>query len=265
MLYNHGWGGGIPADFDAIRYASVLGRIAIAWYLAALLVWYTTVRTQYAVTIGLLLGYWALQAWVSIGGYGGGDYTATGALNVWFDQHLLPGITYQNAPLDPEGILSNLGSIVNAVAGVFVGRWLKAYQDNPNKLLRILVGAGVACIAIAYLWHNVLPINKTLWTSSFAILTIGYSILLLALFYGVIDVLGINRWGQFFAIIGVNSIIIYLASALVNWQYTTQSLFGGVIQAFPTAYHALFTILFMVAVQWLILYWLFRHKIFIKV
>jgi predicted acyltransferase len=81
ILYNHGWGNGIPASFDGIRYVSVLGRIGIAWFVAAMLVWYASEKTQWLVAGVLLVGYWLLLNFVTLGGYGGGDFSANGALN----------------------------------------------------------------------------------------------------------------------------------------------------------------------------------------
>ncbi len=265
IIYNHGWGTGIPASFDEIRFVSVLGRIGVAWYVAAMLVWYTSIRTQWLVAGGILLGYWFLQSVVSLGGFGSGDFTATGALNAWFDQTLLPGISYQNKLIDPEGILSNLGSIVNALAGVFVGRQLKKYQAQPLVLLKQLLVSGLMLVAVGYTWGLVLPINKTLWTSSFVLVTCGFSTLLLALFYYLIDVLHIQRWAIFFAVIGTNSIVAYLATSLVNWHYTNQSIFGGVILGLPITVQPVMQVISLVLVQWLVLYWLYRRKIFIKV
>ncbi len=265
IVYNHGWGGGIPASFDEIRFASVLGRIGIAWFVAAMLVWYVSQRSQWLVAGGILLGYWALLALVEIGGYGAGNYSADGSLNVWFDQTLLPGITYAQLAVDPEGILSNIPSIANALFGVFVGRHMKLYQHEAKRLLTHLISAGLLLVALGYLWGLVFPINKSLWTSSFTLLTSGYSILLLTLFYAVIDVLKIQRWAVFFAVIGTNSIIVYLGTSLVNWQYIANSLFGGVIQYVPTQWQAVLQIIALLLVQWWVLWWLYQRKIFIKV
>lgn len=265
VFYNHGWGQGIPASVDEIRYASVLGRIGIAWFVAILLIWHLSVRQQWFVSIGILVGYWLLLNFVTLGDYGGGNYTATHALNVWFDQHLLPGISYQNLPMDPEGILSNIPSIVNAMAGVFIGRHLKAMQDQPMKLFTQLIILGVVCLAVGYLWGQFFPINKSLWTSTFVLITVGYSILLLALFYLIIDVFNVQQWAKFFAVIGMNSIVIYLSTSLFNWQYFSGSLFGGLTGALPQGWSEFFAIAAMLLLQWLALYWLYRRKIFIKV
>ena len=265
VIYNHGWGTGAPFALDQVRYASVLGRIGIAWFVAAMLVWHTSIRTQAFVVIGTLVGYWLLLALVTIEGYGGGNYTATGALNIWFDQHFLPGVTYRNALLDPEGLLSNVNSIINALIGVFVGRAMKAFAEQPKKLLSYLVTAGIVMLMLGFAWDLIFPINKNLWTSSFVLVTCGFSTLLLSIFYYLIDVLKWQRWATFFAVIGMNSIVIYLSTSLVTWTYSAKSLFGGVIAAAPMAWHGLLLIVAGLLIKWLLLYWLYQRKIFIKV
>ena len=265
VLYNHGWGGGIPASFDGIRYVSVLGRIGIAWFVAAMLVWYVSERTQWLVAGVILIGYWLLLTFVSIGEYGGGDYSANGALNAWFDINLLPGITYQQLAIDPEGLLSNVSSIVNALAGVFIGRYMIKNISTPKILLTGLSIIGVSILLLGYLWGMHFPINKTLWTSSFALVTIGYSTLLLALFYWLIDVLDFTKWAKFFAVIGTNSIIVYLGTSIIDWRYTSQSIFGGFIKVVPVGWQDFILFTGMVFLQWLVLYWLYRRNIFIKV
>ncbi|GLX77847.1 DUF5009 domain-containing protein [Thalassotalea insulae] len=265
VLYNHGWGTGIPMALDEIRYASVLGRIGISWFVAAMLVWYVSVRNQWLVAIVILITYWLLLQFVTLDGLGGGNFSAEGALNVWFDQHLLPGITYRQLPMDPEGLLSNLPSIVNALAGVFTGRFIIKHRTNGGFLISRLCLIAIGLLLLGYAWDLIFPINKSLWTSSFVLVTVGYSMLLLTLFYFLIDVLGSHLWAKCLAVIGMNSIIIYLASSLVNWQYSSQSLFGGLISVLPAGWQQLTLYGGMLLLQWLFLYWLYCRKIFIKV
>lgn len=265
VIYNHGWGVGAPASVDDIRFASVLGRIGIAWFVAIMLVWYLSTRMQWLVAVGILVGYWLLLTFAAIGEYGGGVYSASHALNVWFDQHLLPGSTYRNAPMDPEGILSNIPSIVNAMAGVFAGRFIKATQSQPMRLFSYLVIAGLAVLLLGVLWGQIFPVNKSLWTSSFVLVTVGCSILLLALFYLIIDVWQWQNWAKFFAVIGMNSIVIYLSTSIVSWQFTAKSLLGGVASSLPQGWDTLLLIITVLSLQWAFLYWLYKRNIFIKV
>jgi predicted acyltransferase len=243
----------------------VLGRIGIAWFVVAMLVWYVSIKGQWIIAAVILLGYWCLLSMVTISGFGGGDYTASASLNVWFDQTLLPGITYKNLPLDPEGILSNVNSIVNALIGAFIGRHMKNLQQRQTTLLLHLIIAGSLLLCLGYLWGIIFPINKSLWTSSFVLVTSGYSILLLSGFYAIIDVIKVQKWAVFFAVIGTNSILVYLGTSVVNWSYSANSLFGGLITTLSENWQPLMHITAVLFIQWVILYWLYRRNIFIKV
>lgn len=264
VVYNHGWGTGMPASMDDIRYTSVLGKIGIAWFVAAMLVWHFTIRTQVIVAAAILLFYWGLLALASVDGYGG-VFTIEGSINTWVDKNFLPGITYRNLPLDPEGLLSNLTSVVNAMAGVFVGRMLKSMQDRPLILIRNLLLLAIAMLALGWLWDLVFPVNKVLWTSSFVLVTCGYSILLMALFYCVCDVLKWQRWARPFTVIGINAIAIYMASSLINWRYSVDSLFSGFILSTPENWQPLLQVGALLLIQLLLMTWLYRRNIIIKV
>lgn len=264
IIYNHGWGAGAPANVDDIRYASVLGRIGIAWFVAIMLVWHFSVKQQLIISGSILIGYWLLLSILTIGEYGS-NFTSTHSLNVWVDQHFLPGTTYRNLPMDPEGLLSNIPSIINAMAGVFIGRHMKVLVQEASKLLIHLIVIGIVLLVIGYGWSIVFPLNKSLWTSSFVLVTCGYSTLLLALFYWAIDVMKWQLWAKFFAVIGMNSIVIYLSASIVNWKYTANSLAGGFISILPNGWSSLFEIFVILLIQWLLLFWLYSRKIFIKV
>ncbi|CAM3959391.1 transmembrane glucosamine N-acetyltransferase NagX [Pseudoalteromonas byunsanensis] len=268
VLYNHGWGTGIPAALDEIRYSSVLGRIAIAWFFCALLVWHTSARVQAIVAVGILLFYWLLLCFIPVPGGDAGDLSAMGAgsWNAWFDKHLLPGISYQNRVVDPEGVLSSLPAIVNAIAGVFVGRFIaQAECFGQWRSVAMLFAAGVVSVLVGWIWDWHFPVNKELWSSSFVLVTVGWSAILFAAFYALVDVLNGQRLAYPFIIIGANSIIIYLASSLVNWTYISKSLFGALVSASDPQWQPLLSVIALLLVQLLVLHWMYKRKIFVSV
>ncbi|BFL82772.1 DUF5009 domain-containing protein [Shewanella baltica] len=266
ILYNHGWGTGAPADPEKIRYASVLGRIAFAWFFAALLVWHTSLRIQIIVALGILLGYGAMQLWLPFPGGQAGVLSPTESINAYVDSILLPGVSYQGRTPDPEGLLSTIPSIVNALAGVFVGHFIvKSHPKGEWAKVGLLAAAGCVCLAFGWLLDLVIPVNKELWTSSFVLVTSGWSMILLAVFYVLVDVLKWQKAAFFFVVIGTNAIIIYLASSLVDWKYIAQSVFGGLVLALPESAQALAAVISLLAVQWLVLYWMFRRNIFVRI
>ncbi|AAN56495.1 DUF5009 domain-containing protein [Shewanella oneidensis MR-1] len=266
ILYNHGWGTGAPVDPDKIRYASVLGRIAFAWFFAALLVWHTSLRTQVLVAVGILVGYGAMQLWLPFPGGQAGVLSPTVSINAYVDSLLLPGVSYQGRMPDPEGVLSTLPAVVNALAGVFVGHFIvKSHPKGEWAKVGLLGAAGGVCLALGWLLDAVIPVNKELWTSSFVLVTSGWSMLLLALFYALVDVLKWQKLVFVFVVIGTNAIIIYLASSLVDWKYIAQSVFGGVIAVLPEYAQPLGAVVSLLNVQWLVLYWMYRRKIFVRI
>ncbi|MBP7664159.1 MAG: DUF5009 domain-containing protein [Shewanella sp.] len=266
ILYNHGWGTGAPADPEKIRYASVLGRIAFAWFFAALLVWHTSLRTQVIVALGILLGYGAMQLWLPFPGGQAGVLSPTESINAYVDSILLPGVSYQGRTPDPEGLLSTIPAIVNALAGVFVGHFIvKSHPKGEWVKVGLLAVAGGACLALGWLLDLIIPVNKELWTSSFVLVTSGWSMILLAAFYALVDVLKWQKVAFFFVVIGSNAIIIYLASSLVDWKYIAQSVFGGLMMALPESAQALAAVISLLAVQWLVLYWMYRRNIFVRI
>ncbi|MGS0673545.1 transmembrane glucosamine N-acetyltransferase NagX [Shewanella sp. 0m-4] len=266
VIYNHGWGTGAPFSAGDVRYASVLGRIAFAWFFCALLVWHTSLRTQIITAITVLIGYALLQAFPVISLDDTGPFTVTGSINAAVDSLFLPGVTYQNAAVDPEGILSTIPAVVNGLIGVFVGHFIvKPHAQGDWYKVAILMASGIAFVGGGWLLSPLIPVNKTLWTSSFTLVTSGWSILLLALFYAIIDVIKVQKWAFLFTVIGCNSIVIYIASSIVNWNYTASSLFGGVILSLPENAQALASVIGLLLVQWLVLYWMYKREIFIKV
>ena len=250
--------------YEQTRFASVLGRIGVAWFLAGLLYLNTSPRGLVAWFAGLLLGYWALMEWVPVPGYGPGVLTMQGSLESYIDRLLLPGRLHDRVH-DPEGILSTLPAVGTALLGVFAGRLLKGPLTPPQKTL-ILALAGLGLLGLGLVWDIGFPINKRLWTSSFVVYAGGWSALLLALFYGVIDVLGWKRWAAPFTWIGMNSILIYLASeGLVNFGYTAHTLTGGLVGLAPLTWQPVWTAVSVTLLQVALLYWLYTHKWFLKV
>jgi len=93
----------------------------------------------------------------------------------------------------------------------------------------------------------------------------GLSLLLFALFYWIIDVRGYRRWTLFFTVIGMNSITIYVAQEMINFRFTANYLFGGLIGLLPEDWHQFLNNVTLITVCWFFLYFLYRQKIFIKV
>ena len=175
-------------DFSDYGYTGVLQRISIAYFFSALIVMNSDIRKQAIIAGSLLVVYWLLMILVPVPGYGAGVITPEGNLHTFIDQQLLPG-RMGNGFYDEDGILQQISSIAVCLAGVLAGHWLRSSNTQNKKVLGLLL-AGLASVAIGLVWNFSFPIIFRLWSSSYAMLVIGLSSMLLCLFYWIIDDLG---------------------------------------------------------------------------
>jgi predicted acyltransferase len=194
-----------------------------------------------------------------------GDLTMEGNFVSYFDRLFMPGKLYLGIH-DPEGLLSTIPAISTALLGIYVGNLLRSTSADKKKETAIrLVILGVVFIIAAQIWNLFFPLNKNLWTSSFVLQCGGISMLLMALFYYVIDILGYKKWAFFFKVIGMNSILIYMSGSFINWSYTTNAALGWVGQIVGDPYNAVVMVFCYLAVQWAFLYFLYKKGIFLRV
>lgn len=254
-------------DFEHQRYASVLGRIGLAWMFSALIFVHTKTKVRMGVVCGILLGYWALLALVPApDGNGAGAFTMEGCLVGYIDRMLLPGRLHLTIH-DPEGLFSTIPAIATALLGMLTGELIKLKKESLTETKKVvyLLGGGGCLLVIGLLWGLFFPINKNLWTSSFVCFVGGLSMILFAVFYYIIDVRNCRKWTLFFTVIGLNSITIYLAQHFIRFSYTSEALFGGLVKSVPEAVQPLVSAIAYIAVCWCFLYFLYRQKIFLKV
>lgn len=246
-----------------IRYGTVLGRIGIATLITTFVYLNFSVKGRLTWIAGILLAYWAMLFLIPVPGYGAGDLSFEGNLVGWIDRTVMPGRLLQKT-YDENALLTQLPAHCLTVLGAIAGNILQGKNTENKKLLQ-LCGFGIIGIAGSLLWSLHFPINKHLWTSSFILLTAGMAFLFLALFYWVIDVIGFTKWTFFFKVIGMNSLVIYLLVRFVDFNYSSKLLFSGwymhVAEQFQPACNALGSLLLV----WLILYVMYRNKIFVRV
>lgn len=264
VIYNNGlqWKG-----VDQMRFCSVLGRIGLAGMFAQLIFVYNAhrLRRLWWWLGGLLVGYYVVMTTAAAPGFAAGDLSVEGNFASHVDRLLVPGKLHRTIH-DPEGLFSTIPAIATALLGIFAGLWLQKPNEEvaPWRKARRLALGGLLCLALGGLWDYAFPINKNLWTSSFVLWAGGWSFLLLAAFYALVDVLGWRRFGFAFAVIGMNSVLIYLAGKFISFGFTTNALFGGLAKALPAGQELVLAVGF-VAVEWLFLWFLQKHKVFLKV
>ena len=245
-------------DFANLRCASVLGRIGLAYFFAALISFHTSTRGRVAWIVVILLGYWAAMMLIPVPGFGAGNLQPGQTLADWIDRRFLPGKLYKIVR-DPEGILSTIPAIATCLLGVLAGQWLRESRRSGLVRAAALLIAGAVCLLLGGLWSQSFPLNKNLWTSSFVLWAGGWSLLLLGLFYLVIDVWGWKKWAFFFAVIGVNAITIYVGHDFIDFPAVGQLIFSR-----APIYKALLLPSATVATEWLFLYVLYRSRIFLR-
>lgn len=251
--------------YENTRFASVLGRIGIAWFFAGLIYLNCNLKKQIIWFCLILIGYWLAMTLIPVPGFGAGNLTMEGSLESYIDRLLLPGRLHSKVH-DPEGILSTIPAIATGLLGIFTGTFIKEKRFNPLKSVYFLLLASALFILLGLTWDSVFPINKRLWSSSFVLFVGGYSIAFFALFYLVIDVLGWKKWTFPFLLIGMNSIVIYMAvEGVVNFGFTADFIFGGLINLTAEPFHFLLKSISIILVELAFLYFLYRNKLFLKV
>jgi predicted acyltransferase len=261
IIYNNGLR---IRPISEIRFASVLGRIGLAYMFANIIYLYNRRRGQIIWFAGLLIGYWLLLKFTSAPGYPRGDLTMQGNFASYIDRMVIPGKLYLGIH-DPEGLVSTIPAIGTGLLGILAGTFLKNSPIlGPGKAWRLAVAGSISLI-LAWIWNIDFPINKNLWTSSFVLNVGGISLILLGLFYYVIDVLGYKKWAFFFSVIGMNSILIYMSGRFINWEYATKGFFQWVGQLVGDPYNILAMVFCYLLVKWAFLYFLYRKKVFLRV
>jgi predicted acyltransferase len=262
IIYN----GALKHGFSNMRLPSVLGQIGLGYLFAATIVLYTkSFKTRLAWLIGIMAGIALLQLVVPVPGYGAGLLDQVGGMNAWLDRMLIPGRLH-GGTFDPEGLLCIVSAITVTLMGSFAGTILRDGEPASKKKAATLVILGVAITALALILSTFYPIIKAAWTVPFCLLTSGISFMLLSLFYFTIDV---KNWTKgiasykilFFKVIGMNSITIYLVHSIFDFDGASEFFLGWL--AAPMGEWVI--ILGAIILEWLLLYYLYKKKIFLRV
>jgi predicted acyltransferase len=251
------------APFDTIRLLGVLQRIAICYFFAGLAFCFLRTPGQVVLCLALLGGYWALMTFVPVPEVGAGNFAEGKNLANYLDSEYLP-LRKWDDDHDPEGLLSTLPAIATCLLGVFAGTLLRRTDlANYSKVLWLLAG-GAALTALGWLWNEQFPVIKKIWTSSYVLVAGGYSYLLLAAFYLIIDVWKFQIWARPFVWIGMNAITIYMAHHLMDFRKIADRLVGGDLKPYLGDYAELANALVVTAMSLGLCFFLYRRKIFLR-
>jgi predicted acyltransferase len=243
-------------------YCNTLQAIAAGYLIAGVVMLNLPIAGQVVVTALLLMGYWLLMMFVPFGGHPAGTLEPHANLALYVDELILgrfrDGTTY-------TWVLSSMTFGATVLLGVHGGHVLRSAR-RPMRKVAALTVAGVACLAVGWAWSawGGFPIIKHIWTSSMTLWAAGWSYLLLAVFYLLIDVFGWRRWAFPFIVIGMNAITIYVAYRFIPFRQIAEAIVGGLashLGATGPFVVALTTVLLV----WLLLYHLYRQKIFLRI
>ncbi len=248
-------------DLDKLHvYCNTLQAIACGYLVAAIVMLNLPVRGQVGVLGALLVGYWLLMTLVPVPGHGAGVLRPDANLALAIDDAIL-GRLSDGTPY--TWVLSGMGFAATVLLGVLSGHLLRS-ERRPVAKLGWLVVAGAACLVAGWVWGLFFPINKHIWSSSMVLWAGGWSYLLLALFYGVIDVAGYRKWAFPFVVIGMNAITVYMGVRFVSFSDISNRLVGGLAEHLG-AWGDLLRSLVAVGLTWLVLLYMYRKRTFLRI
>lgn len=249
-------------------FSNTLQAIAVGYFFSAIVFIHFRARWRYVIAVALLVGYWILMRSL-------GDFTPSGNLAEAVDRAVL-GAWRDGATWAEDGsvqfapwyfytwILSSMTFVVTCLSGVFAGEFLKKSSLKGVERSLRLGGAGVMMVALGWIWGMDMPVIKTIWTSSMVLVSSGYCLLLLSLFYYLIDVKGRVKGVKWLSIYGMNSILAYSLSETPYMRVLARSLSGGLKQ-YTGDYFSLVVEIVMVVMIFFILRWMYKNNKFLRV
>lgn len=237
---------------------SVLHGIAAGYLIATIVTLNFNVKGQAITTAIFLVGYWILLLTIPVPGVGRGVLTSTGNAAIYIDT-LIQGRFHFG---DNTWFLSYLGFASSVLLGVLAGQILLSARTKKEKCL-MLCGYGVGLLVLGLIWSLWFPIIKLLWTSSFVLVAGGISCLLMATFYFLIDVIGYRRWVFPFTVIGMNALAVYMATEVYDFRRIGDIFVGSLLPRVGRWDEAL-SAAASLTILWLILYWMYRTRSFVK-
>jgi predicted acyltransferase len=247
------WGGSRGLRFQLIN---VLCQIAFG-YMICFWIMHLRFPVQVGVAVAMLAGYWALFA---IFPGPEGAWSKVGNIGQVIDQAVL-GYTYSGG----YTTINFIGNAVTILFGCWAGMLLRTNKPQAYKL-KVLLGCGVAGLALGLALQPLNPMIKRLWTPSFTFFSAGWVILMLAVFYWVVDMKQVKRWAFPFFVLGMNSLFVYSLGqiGIKGWldrgllAFTGNFKFLGDLGVIP--HHLL-----VLAGLWYLCYWLYKRDIYIKI
>lgn len=265
---------------STLRIPGVLQRISLVFFFCSLIYFKTDWLAQIRIVSFLLVGYYLLMTLVPVPGFGPANLEPGTNLAAWSDRLLLDGHLWsQSGTWDPEGVLSTLPAVGTGLLGVLTGQLFDAIKNPAERVTWLFFVGGVLMVGGLF-WDMAFPINKALWTSSYVLYSGGLAMQALAASHWIIDVQDHKSWIKPFLYFGVNAIFAFVAAGIIAkillrttiavgtgeteslWNYLFQHGYASWME--PKIASLLFAVT-GVALFFVILRWMYYHKIFVKV
>lgn len=203
------------------RPPGVLQRIGVCYILASLIALWFRPRGVALWAAGLLLFYWAAMSLIPVPGFGAGVLEQKGNLASYIDSVVFGPHAYiydeaTHWAHDPEGVFSTLPAVATTLLGCLTGRFIRSRPVGSPAVAGWLILAGCIALGLGILWSGVFPLNKNLWTSSYVLVSAGWSGIVLGILYWVIDVKKISAWALGFRVYGLNPITAYVGAGVMS-------------------------------------------------
>lgn len=240
-----------------IELSSALQPIAVAYLIGFLIVSWPS-RALAGAAVGILAVHAAALAFAPAPGIAAGSYEPLKNVVTWVDLAVL-------GRAEPGGwgtILTTIPPAATTVVGILIGKLLMSSRTAGAKM-RLMAATGIGCVAAGWAAGFVIPVIMKLWTSSYALVATGWSCLLFLGCYWLVDVHGYRKPAFFFSVIGANAIAIYLGKSLFRISAIV-GIFSKPLAAYTGPFAPAFTAASVLAAEWLVLYWMYKRKIFLK-
>src|SRR5579864_127737 len=239
-----------------VELSSALQPIAVA-YLAAFPLVRKSWKLQATVGASILVFYALLLAFVPAPGVPAGSYDRNANLVLWTDLATLGRVL----PEHWGTVICTLPTISTTILGMLLGELLMTDRSTASKI-KIIGLIGLSGVALGWALNPVIPIVMKIWTTSYGLASAGFACLMFLAFYWLIDVRGYRKLALPFLVIGMNAVAVYMSESIIPWSKTvaifTQPL-SGALGSFTPLFHAIAVL----TVEWLVLYWMYKRKIFL--
>ena len=260
-------------DFENLRVAGVLQRIALVYLACSLLFLHSNFKSQLYIGIGLLILYWVFMMFIPFNGNPAGTLEPGENFAAWIDSFIVPGRMYQET-WDPEGLFSTIPAIATGISGMLCGKLITELSKTSEKIIKLFFW-GTIILIISHFWDYTFPINKHIWTSSYVLYSSGLAMIILAASMWIIDEKKYTSNIKFGLVFGSNAIVAYVLHGIV-WRLFQFPIIGGVgFQKFwmdtgiglglSPKFVSLDWAIFYTLIIYMLVYQLYKRKIFIKI